>query len=290
MLSDVNAQRLPKEDKERDEQEYLALLAVFNRYVDAHGDEEARLALAEELMALRADYAVRHACDGFGMTLEEAIELLQATDKLSEHDIDRKKILAAAFDNLVDFSVAEEYQMLTELPEEWDEGNEDDDEEDEENLKIFKTYNHRYARIENSDIEYAMMVAASLVSVRNTAILTYMTQGDERVRPWHRQYEGVTAPKSSFPAWLVPPIEHQCRCYLIEDDVMDQIGVQAALKSPSELKMPDWFNRTFKECVAFGGRIFSDEHPYFQIDVQHFDRLKDISDRIKEKYFNGISN
>ena len=48
--------------------------------------------------------------------------------------------------------------------------------------------------------------------------------------------------------------------------------------------MPDWFNRTFKESVALGGRIFSDEHPYFQVDERHVGRLNAIAKRIKAKY------
>lgn len=267
----------------------MALLAVFKRFVAHNGDENARLAILEELMALRADYAVRYACDGFGITFEDAIELLTSTDELSEEDVARRNILLAAFDNLVDFSVAEEYQMVMDLPEDDNAEEELDEEELEEYLAIFKLYNHRYAKVENSDIEYAMMVAASLVAVKNTTILTYMTQGDERVRPWHRQYEGVSAPKSSFPAWLIPPIEHMCRCYLIEDDIMDSLPALAAKKSPTGLKMPDWFNPTFKESVALGGRIFSDEHPYFQIDPEHNAKLQLISNRLKSSYFNGKS-
>lgn len=105
--------------------------------------------------------------------------------------------------------------------------------------------------------------------------------GDERVRPWHLQYEGYTAPKSQFPAWLIPPIEHQCRCFLVEDNRSSTMG---AIQASVEPQMPEWFNRTFKESVAFGGRIFSDEHPYFQVDERHVGRLNAIARRIKEKY------
>lgn len=275
---------MPQENEERNEKEYLALLAIFRRFVDVYGDEESQLAIIEELMALRAEYAIGYACDGFNVTLDEALELLQSSEELSELDENRKKILMAAFENLVDFSVAEEYQMLNELPDiDPEELSEEDIEEFED---VFKKFNKKYAKVENGDIEYALIMAASLAAVRNTTILTYMTQGDERVRPWHRQYEGFSAPKSSFPAWLVPPIEHQCRCFLIEDDVVGEMNVQAA-KKPSGLEMPDWFNPTFKESVAFGGRIFSDEHPYFQIDSQHFAKLKDIANKIKQKYLNA---
>lgn len=282
------AAKTPKDNSERNEEEYAALLAIFKRFIEANGDEDSQLAILEELIALRAEQAIQYACDGFGMTREEAIALLTSTEIQSELNQAKQRILAAAFENLVDFAVAEEYQMVSDLPESED----DEDEEElnegemEEYLSIFRTYNHRYAKTENSDVEYAMMVAAGLVAVKGTTILTYMTQGDERVRPWHRTYEGYSAPKSSFPQWLVPPIEHMCRCFLIEDYVMEADGVMA-YKKPNEPEMPDWFNRTFKESVAFGGRIFSDEHPYFQIAPEHNVQLQLIAKRIKDIYFNG---
>nr|DAK54559.1 MAG TPA: minor capsid component [Caudoviricetes sp.] len=273
---------MPEDNKERDEKEYLALLAIFERFVGTHADEDGRLEVIEELMAMRASHLIGHAFDGFSITLEEALELLRNTDGLSELDAARRDIVVAAVENLIDFAVAEEYQMLSELPDI------DEDEEEHEGLEddvlaIFDRYNKRYAYVENKDAEYAMIIAAGLAAVKPTTILTYMTQGDERVRPWHLQYEGVSAPKSSFPAWLVPPIEHMCRCYLVEDTVSD--SVQAAAKK--KLEMPDWFNPTFKESVAFGGRIFSDEHPYFQIQSEHNGTLQAISQRIKDKYYNA---
>lgn len=262
------------------------MLAIFRRFVDAQGDEESQLAIVEKLMALRAEYAIGYACDGFNITIEDALKLIQSFDDLSEIDLTRREILTAAFDNLIDFAIAEEYQMLSELPNIEEELTEADEEELE---SIFGKYNRKYAKVENGDIEYALIVASSLAAVCNTTILTYMTQGDERVRPWHKQYEGFSAPKANFPAWLIPPIEHQCRCFLIEDDVIDSMNVQAASVS-SALKMPDWFNPTFKESVALGGRIFSDEHPYFQVESQHVEKLKVIAQNIKKLYFNGKSD
>ena len=278
---------MPEENKERDEKEYLALLAIFERFVGSDADEDGRLEAVEELMALRASHIIGHALDGFSITLEEALELLRNTDGLSELDAARRDIVVAAVDNLIDFAVAEEYQMLSELPDFDDEDDGDEDEHegltDNDIYAIFDRYNKRYAYVENKDAEYAMIVAAGLVAVKPTTILTYMTQGDERVRPWHLQYEGVSAPKASFPAWLIPPIEHMCRCFLIEDTISN--SVQAASKN--KLEMPEWFNPTFKESVALGGRIFSDEHPYFQIDEEHNKTLQSISKRIKSKYFNA---
>ncbi len=239
-------------------------------------------------MEARADIAIRRACDGFGIDFEEALRLIRNVDELDNEQIAQRNIILSAVDNLVDFAVAEEYQLADEIAEleelledEEEEGMEDEDLLDLY-LPVFSKFHNRYMRTENMDIEYSMIVAAYLSAIKEDTVLMYMTQGDERVRPWHLQYEGFTAPKSRFPAWLIPPIEHQCRCYLVEDTET----VIASIKASTIPEMPDWFNRTFKESVALGGRIFSDEHPYFQVDERHVGRLNVIAKRIKEKYLN----
>lgn len=272
------------------------MLAAFQRFVDRMSTSGDREEVFEELCLLRADFAIRHAFDGFGMSYDNALDLIRTVAGLTAEETAKRDILVAAVDNLADFATAEEYQVITELEDLYYEDEEDqddadndelDDEEREELiLAICSKYNGRYANTENHDIEYAMIVAAQLALVSDESYLMYMTMGDERVRPWHLAHEGFTAPKSSFPAWLVPPIEHQCRCYLVEDGrpsaELKEVSAQKVIGEP-----PFWFNPTFKECVAFGGRIFSDEHPYFQIEASHKDKLKEISDRIKAKYFNA---
>lgn len=283
LLSNVQANRLPEENKERHKEEFLALLTIFEKLLESIPDDLEQWEVMEELMALRADFAIHHALRGFDIEYDEALELLRmADDGLSEIDKARRNVIVSAIDNLIDFAVAEEYQMAMELPDLDDL----DEDEVEEALEVFAEYNDRYANIENKDVEYAMIIAAQLVALSDNTMLTYMTQGDERVRPWHLQYEGYSAPKSHFPAWLIPPIEHACRCYLVEDNIVGKLAdVQnATVRMPD---MPEWFNPTFKECVAMGGRIFSDEHPYFQIDELHKQTLQSIADRIKLKYLNG---
>jgi hypothetical protein len=269
---------MPETDEEREESEYKKLLSAFWAFINAVKDNNSPWDSLEDLMSLRASQAIQYACDGFGITVEEAIEII-TTEVLSPKEQELRDIITAAIDNIVDFSVAEEYQLAEDLPDF------DDDEVDEDELAdLCAKYNKRYAKTENSDFQYAMYVAAHLYSLKDNTTLMYMTQGDERVRPWHLAYEGYTAPKSSFPEWLVPPIEYQCRCFLIEDSPMG--SVQAA-RSTEALTMPDWFNPVFKESVAFGGRIYSDEHPYFQVEEQHKEKLQEIAARIKAKYFNG---
>lgn len=271
---------MPKQDKDRHREEFMALLVVFEKLLENIADDWESFEVIEELMSLRADFAIRYAMDGFGLGYEAALELLRTADKgLTEQDKARRNIVVAAVDNIVDFAVAEEYQMMLEIQE----AEELDDEYCE---AVFVKYNNRYAFVENQDIEYAMIIAAQLIAKSGNTTLMYMTQGDERVRPWHLQFEGFTAPKSQFPAWLIPPIEHACRCYLVEDTAVGaMVDVQNSIVRVPDI--PDWFNPTFKESVALGGRIFSDEHPYFQIRSEHADTLLSISRRIKQKYFNG---
>lgn len=283
-LSNVLAHKLPVQDEERHHEEFLALIAIFEKLLYSIPNDMESWEVMEELMALRADFAIHHALNGFGLEYDTALDLLRtAEDGLTEAEKAKRNVIVAAVDNLVDFAVAEEYQMALELPEFEAELEEDNL---EEVMAIFAKYNDRYALIENQDAEYAMIIAAQLLAISNSTVLTYMTQGDERVRPWHLQYEGYSAPKSSFPAWLIPPIEHACRCYLVEDSVIGKLqDVQGAVIRVPD--MPEWFNPTFKESVALGGRIFSDEHPYFQVQGEHKEILQSIADRIKSKYLNG---
>lgn len=284
------AQRQPKADKEKQKKDYLAILELFKKLLQSIAEDADQWEVLEELMALRAEIAIQYALDGFGISFDQAMELIEEYDEeLSEEEKEEKKIILAAIDNLVDFSVAAEYQMSTELFDfEYDDWGEFEQSDIFSELEsICRKYNRRYANIENLDIEYAMMVAVGLLKVRPETTLMYMTQGDERVRPWHLQYEGFTAPKSQFPAWLIPPIENACRCYLVEDTASASISM-VSNKRTKKPKMPDWFNPVFKESIALGGRIFSDDHPYFTIDKEHKSKLKKIASRIKTKYLANV--
>lgn len=282
------AQRKPEKDEEKHKEEVAALIVLFRQLVESMREEDGELESLEELMEARADFAIRHAFNGFGISYEDAIALIRNENDLTDDLKVQRDIVLAAVDNLVDFAVAEEYQMVNDLPdiEDMSEEGMSEDEIWEELEEIFGKYNYRYAMVENMDIEYAMIVAAYLSAMRDQTVLTYMTMGDERVRPWHLQYEGFTAPKSAFPEWLIPPIEHGCRCFLVEDTAGNALS-QVEASTNKIPKRPNWFNPTFKESVAKGGRIFSDEHPYFQIDEKHLKELTKVANRIKDKYLNG---
>ena len=244
---------------------------------------EDRWGLLEEMMSLRAEFAFHHAVKGFNIDFEEAMELLRNhNDGLTQLELEKRNILLAALDNLVDFAVAEEFQMSQHLPEDIDIDNPEILHECED---VFDRYNSIYAIVENQDIEYAMGVAAGWIHFASTSVLTYMTQGDNRVRPWHMALEGTSYPKHSFPAWLIPPIEHGCRCFLVEESAGVIGGSDKLTQVMGQVtEMPDFVNPVFKESVATGGRIFSDAHSYFTIPRKYKKQLKLIAQRIKDKW------
>ena len=283
-----DAKKEPTED-DLDKEAYAALLAIFEAFVKGLGDEITLDELMEKLAALRAKFGIDAALKGFEIDWETAVELLNSDEaKLTEEQKKRRDVLMAAFENIADFAVAEEYQMIEDI-EDANEGfawGMDLEEGELDGLTgIFEKYNLNYANIENGDIQHAMHIALTIYLLSERTMLTYHTQLDDRVRPWHLQYEGYSAPKSVFPEWLIPPIEHGCRCFLEEEDIKDRLDVKGAVLTIPE--MPEWFNPTFKESVAFGGRIFSDEHPYFSVDDADVEKLNAMSKRILEGLLNG---
>lgn len=229
-----------------------------------------------EIIKQRAVFAFAHACSGFDMSFDEGLGLIRdmGDGNLTVEEREKRDILLAAFDNLVDFATVEEYQMLSEMLEKSNgEGTTDDDME-----AIFSKYNDRYASVENNDIEYALGIAAAWIGVNELTTITYTTQGDERVRDSHRALDGLTFTKRNFPEWLIPPIDWGCRCYLVTEFGSNLLG---KFDFPEDYKQN--VNPVFARSIAKKGPIFSDAHPYFAVQKEHLKELKQISKTIKKK-------
>ena len=125
---------MPDSDKDKREKEYAVLLALFENLIKSIRDEGGQWDLLEELMEARADFAIRHAFEGFGISYDEALELLRNAEDLTNEQQVQRDILVAAVDNLVDFSVAEEFRVAEDISEYQDaieELDEDSEEHDE---------------------------------------------------------------------------------------------------------------------------------------------------------------
>lgn len=241
-----------------------------------------------KLSELRARYLILHALDGFGVTEDEAILLLKSKNDntITEKDKDKLDRILAAVTNLIAFAVAEEYQL-------WDKVNDMaggevdfDGELYDELIDECEKYNKIYALVENEDARYAMEIAAWWIGVGRHDYLMYMTQGDDRVRPWHAALEGFTARRDDFPSWMIPPIEWGCRCYLI-DMTGDVIENKADLRNvmAKTPERPPQLNEIFSDSVCKCGKIFGEAHPYFSIKKEHVEMLNGFVERLMEEWY-----
>lgn len=261
---------------EKDKQtkdEYESLLALFAALYSQLKSSTDNIPAFEQLIELRSDFLIKRVIDGLRIDNDKAMSLLKSDGNgLTLLDEKYRKILEAAIDNLVDFAAAEEFSMLEEVAD-----LESEDYEDAE--EVFERYNLDYASVENNDVLYAAGVAGWFAGVGDNSYLTFVTQGDERVRDSHLALEGTTYPKKDFPEWLIPPIEWRCRCYLNSDG-----GDLMVLASSSKKKPKPIANNIFSESLAKYGRIFSEHHPYFQIPKKYHKKLQKITTKIKTKY------
>lgn len=258
------------------------------------GNEVTKEDALEALAELRADFAITHAFSGFEIDPEYALSLLKSKgdENLTQDDKEKRDRLIAAVDNLIEFATCEEYQLYKDVinhdPDfdfETDNFDTDDEELVGEYEELCAKYNKVYAAVENDDIEYAMLIALRWIGYPSSSQLTYWTQNDDRVRPWHFALQGFTARKDEFPSWMIPPIEWGCRCFLLTSDgglfaSSGSRGVKAKVpQKPKEL------DDVFSESVATCGRIFGPSHRYFDVDKNDKPMLDRIVRNIRMKYY-----
>lgn len=262
------------EDKQgrQTKEEYLLLLATFRRLMNSWEDSAASWQVMEELISLRTASLFSRVLEGLHLDFDRAVVLLRNhNDFTTLHDREERDILVAAIDNLVEFAAAEEFAMLNDIREKTAEEGFDDYE------SVCENYNLNYAETENSTVLYAASMAGWWMNQSTDTLITYMTQGDERVRDTHQALEGITYPKHAYPSELIPPIEWGCRCYLLSDS--NEVSVSASLKSEYSKEV----NPVFAESLAKKGRIFSPVHPYFTPDFLGNTRLRRIIRTLKDK-------
>lgn len=250
--------------------EFLVILAAFRRFLSVYENSAESWEAMEEIITLRASFLIDRVLTGLRIDFDKALDLLRNHNTfVSDRERQQRDILVAAIDNLVDFAVAEEMAFMNELSN----GRKKEVLEIED---IFQKYNEVYARQENEDVLYAAMIAAWWLNLSDDSLVTYMTQGDERVRAWHLSQEGLTYRKSEFPPELIPPLEWGCRCYLVSD------GFSSVTASLPDSGTTYPVHPIFRESLATGGRIFSEAHPYFKTPLRP--EIEAIKGRIKTKF------
>ena len=272
-------------DTERDIQEkskknYLKLLAVLQSFLEDFFENPNSYITQYDLMQGRALDVLNFAFSGYGLNLEYVINRIkeQNISQLNADEIAERMMILNVIDNLVNFSVCEEYQTLNQIRYEAQNYVEYGDDFEEEAEDIFAMFNYRFATTENSDVYYSMAIASAWNDFDSMTSLTYTTQGDERVRDSHRALEGLTYLKRDFPEALIPPIDFRCRCYLVESS-----DALASRRNPDDAydRINSAVNPIFATTAAKSGRIFGLDHPYFQVQSKHYDELKNVVAMIK---------
>lgn len=285
------------DEKAQHKRGYAQLYELFTNFLkNIHSDNRDEILYA--LMELRADLAIYHAFKGFNIDEDEALLLLKNLDdnNLTQQDKDKRDRLVAAVNNLIDFAVCEEYQVAKQADYVYDTHIEYDEDYDidfndpadmADYDAICSLYNDNYASVENADIEYAMGIAYKWIQFGSSEYLTYWTMNDNRVRPWHLALQGYTEKRDDFPAWMIPPIEWHCRCFLINTEGNEVVGKAGDLKRVvgKTPQKPPQLDGVFSESVAKCGRIFGKTHSYFQVEAKDKSFLQDCVSNIKAKYY-----
>lgn len=265
------AEKIEIKQQDKSREEYLLILDAFRRMVYNYENTAERWEVFDDIVTLRASFLIDRALSGLRIDFDRALEILQSTNNhLTAREETERDTLLAAIDNLIDFAAAEETAFLFELPGELDL------EEMETYEDTCQKYNQTYAETENAQVLHAATIAAWWIGTSAETIITFNTQGDERVRPWHLSFDGISYPKSEFPPELIPPIEWGCRCFLTANSFTSVYG--ALQETGSKRKV----NPIFAESLATGGRIFSPAHPFFSLVLPV--EAEKIKQRIKAKF------
>lgn len=255
---------------------YLDILKAFEDVLDqVEGNEDDIWYVIAVLSEVRFKYLINIVSDELLLSYEYAMDIIRENINKGFDDItdDRAKVLLSAMENLLSFSVCEQYKMIQDMPEELDI-------DDESTLSVFYKYNGIYAFAENNVVEQAALIALTWQRFDNKKVLQFTTQRDERVRHSHQILDGFKATKDNFPSELIPPIDYNCRCFIVDsgdkdfDDDFEEID-----KYVSQYK-----NDVFAESLATYGAIFSHKHSYFNnIEEGDEEYLLAIQEAVLEK-------
>lgn len=149
---------------------------------------------------------------------------------------------------------------------------------EKEAMRTMKRHNGLYLRAELDTAAQAAQAAESWQEFERRKYLypnlRYETAGDERVRESHRSLDGtVRAVDDPFWDTYYPPNGWRCRCKVIQTDEA-VTGSGAADFDPP---------KGFRQNVGKTGKLFGDDHPYFNQAALDAERIRDNAARLHAK-------
>lgn len=147
-----------------------------------------------------------------------------------------------------------------------------------EAMRVMKRHNGLYLRAELDTATQAAQAAESWSEFERRKYLypnlRYETAGDERVRESHRSLDG-TVRSVDDPFWdtYYPPNGWRCRCKVIQTDEAPTGSGAVDFDPP----------KGFRQNVGKTGKLFGDDHPYFNQAALDAERIKDNAARLHAK-------
>lgn len=269
-----------------DSESYILLIKAFEEALDEiEGKEDDIWYVISVLSEVRFKYLMRIVSDELFLSYEHAIKILNENVKKNRDEVNDNKalVLIAAMENLLAFSVCEQYQMMSDMPEDIY----IDEFEETEAEKTFYKYNGVFASVENNVVAQSAIVAYAWSRFDNREMLQYTTQRDERVRHSHQILDGYVAPKDSFPSDMIPPIDYNCRCFLVSTgNTSEDFEAEPSYYRERRELIKETSSPVFAESLATYGAIFGSSHNYFKVKSEHVDNIDEIMASIQDNFLN----
>jgi len=198
--------------------------------------------------------------DGFGLKLTEFSPDDEFTDLLKAYNVDSHK-----------FAAAKTYQQVRAMRSNvfgrngiktrFDEYKEVAD-------QIFSLHNETWLEAELVTADLHGLAGKQWVDIQATKDvfpwLEYKTVGDDRVRPTHRERNGVIR-RVDDPWWDAgnyPPVDWRCRCGVLQLD--------NAVETPIPANLPP-VDPAFNFNTGIEKKLFGDKHPYYTVPEKDID-------------------
>lgn len=147
-----------------------------------------------------------------------------------------------------------------------------------EAMQVMKRHNGLYLRAELDTATQAAQAAESWQEFERRKYLypnlRYETAGDERVRESHRSLDG-TVRSVDDPFWdtYYPPNGWRCRCKVIQTDEAPTGNGSVDFDPP----------KGFRQNVGKTGKLFGDDHPYFNQATLDAERIQNNAAKLHAK-------